>query len=398
MNLLKYYSRSIIWYFLTLLINGAVLQTFLLEYGVSERMVNDYCSSMQIVQFLSMLSFAKKMDQIKNVIKASAYCHLSSLVLLVPLLFISIHQNIPIGKTVILLFVLGSVCNIFLAISSTLDYKLPYSIMDMRDYGTVSALVGALANLISLLCTASISFFQRWHSYFGIMTVIFLLGTLCVPVSVVLTRTMKDNGYSAKKEDRAQTKTKRNIFRYRPFYALFVPNLLRGLCAGMFTLAVSVGYYQGVLSVKSASVLATVSFVTAFLGFFSYPLLSKKLSEHRLLLYFSIGMVVSLPLMLIGNKTNSYILFYGIVSFLINVINNAVPVAVTKIVDYDMMGQYSSWRLLCHAVGTALGGFLCIPMIDFFGGVITLLIYGVCQLISGASYYVYMRKYGIDKK
>ena len=361
-------------------------------------MVNIYCSSMQIVQFLSMLLFAKKMDQIKNVIKTSAYFLLSFLVLLIPLLFISIQQNIPPGKTVILLFALGSICNIFFAISTTLEYKLPYSIMDMRDYGTVSALVGALSNLTSLLCTASISFFQRWYSYFGIMTVVFSIGILCVPVSVVLTGTMKDNGYTAKKEDGQPTQTKRNIFCYQPFYALFVPNLLRGLCAGMFALAVSVGYYQGVLDVKSASVLATVSFVTAFLSFLSYPLLSKKLGEHRLLLYFSIGMVVSLPMMLLGHKTTSYILFYGIVSFFINVINNAVPVAITKIVDYDMLGQYSSWRLLCHAIGIALGGLICIPMIDLFGGVITLLIYGVCQLISGVSYYAYMKKYKIDKR
>lgn len=392
MNLILYYVYNVVWYVLSLIVSGAVFQTFLLEYGISEEAVAAYCSVMQVVQSVSMLVTAKWMDRQKNVLRATAYTMLPGLLMLVLLLFMCFWKNIEIDLVTYLVFGIGFVLNVFMALGITLAYKVPYHIMDMEQYAVVISVSGAFLNLANILCTTAISISQRWFSYFDVMMVLLLIGVLLIPVGMWSLFKMKDNGYVKNVE--TQTKKKKgNIFKYQPFRKLFPADILRGLCGGVFGLLVSVGYHQGVLDVKSASLLATISFVMAFLQCLTYPLLSKKMGERRMIRYFSIGTLILLPLMLVGKNTYLYLSLYAALAYVINMINNAVPVAITKIVDYEIMGEYSSWRLLLNAAGNAIGGFLCIPLIKMYGGIVALGIFGACQLASGIIYSRYMRKY-----
>ena len=99
--------------------------------------------------------------------------------------------------------------------------------------------------------------------------------------------------------------------------------------------------------------------------------------------------------MLLGNSTVLFLLFYGIAYFFVNMISYAVPVAVVKIADYEIMGQYSAGRMLLNTLGTSIAGFVCIPMFKLFGPLISIIISAALQLFSGFSYYLYMKKNSI---
>ncbi len=392
MNLVLFYIYNVVWYFLALLLNGAVLQTFLLEYGVSEEMVNIYCSVMQVVQSITMLATAKWLDRQKKVLRVAAYMLMPNVLMLALLLYMCFWKNMAMSTAVLAVFSVGFVVNVFFALGITLAYKIPYHIMDMRQYAVVISISGVFLNLANILCTGSISFFQRWFSYSGVMVVLLVLGLLSVPTGMFVLFRMKETGDFEKLEKKEKKKVG-NVFKYRPFQRLFPADLLRGFSMGASSLLVTIGYYQGILDVKSASFYATLTFVMAFLQCLTYPFLSKKIGERRLIFYFSILVAILLPLILMGKTTTWFLAVSVIFQYIINVVANAIPVAVTKIVDYEIMGEYSSWRLFLNTIGTAIGGLFCIPLMKILGAIGALSVYGACQLVTGVVYARYMKKY-----
>ena len=80
------------------------------------------------------------------------------------------------------------------------------------------------------------------------------------------------------------------------------------------------------------------------------------------------------------------------VSFLTSiVIGNAVPVGVAKVVDYEVMGQYSGYRMVIHLLGAACFGFVSMFLLETFGVTITMFFTAFLQLISGIGYYKFFK-------
>ena len=80
---------------------------------------------------------------------------------------------------------------------------------------------------------------------------------------------------------------------------------------------------------------------------------------------------------------------YFFSNIFIHYINFAVPCIVIKIVDFEYIGQYSSWRMLFHTAGIALASAVAIDMVEVLGGIETMALSASFQLISAAAYYAY---------
>lgn len=89
-----------------------------------------------------------------------------------------------------------------------------------------------------------------------------------------------------------------------------------------------------------------------------------------------------------------FLVMYTIGYVAFHLINNAVPVALTKVIDYQVIGQYSAWRMTLFAVGTAFAGMVCIPLIDLIGALWVMLVAGIFLIISCGGYFRYIRKMG----
>ena len=96
--------------------------------------------------------------------------------------------------------------------------------------------------------------------------------------------------------------------------------------------------------------------------------------------------------MVVFKNTAAFISFFGLAYFFLHLINTAVPIVVVQIVDYNIIGQYSGWRMLLHTLGVSISGFVCIPLFNLIGVFTTIVLSGMTQLVSGIAYYLYLTK------
>lgn len=387
MNTTKFYFQCILNNIISMCLTGAVIQTFFMEKGIGENDVNVFLSIMQIIQVLTIFLFMKKSDSCKNVIRVTAFVYLLNVPLTAFLIILSFFSE---SKNVyVLMYLTGMVSNICFGINNVLSYKLPYYIMDMKQYGKLLSISGIIIGVTSTLFSLLLSFMQKSFGYFQAMKIIYLAVLLMVFSYTVITNSFKNVYVEREKEENKRI----SILKYKPFLYLIVPNILRGFSLGMINIIVTVGYFVGLIDSFSSSILIVITNVITVLGCFAYSRSVNKIKEKNLLLFSSIAVTVLMPLIVIGN-TVTFLIFYAFAFFFVIIINYGVPVTVTKICNEKVMGQYSAGRMLLNTLGTSLAGFLCVPMIELFGAFLTMLICGVFQLLSGLGYYFYIVKEG----
>ena len=390
-NKAKYYISCVLDQFALVFASGAVLQTVLLEMGLSPEATNQFTGIQTGVQVAAITIFSIWSDRVRNLIRSYG---LSCLLFLPLLVFLFLACSGAIGGHVflILLYFSAIIYNIAYGVASIVGLKMPYQIFDMKEYGRVSGITGVVVGIAALILSGALTWLQTSFPYLLIIQV-----GMGAAIIVTLIRTYML--CSLKPIHRFEIKKgpvrKFNFFKYKPFSFFIIPNLLRGLSGGLLVMAVSIGYYTGHLDSQSASILAVITSLVTILGCGIYALMAGRITERVILLASSIGVFLFMPLVTLFDSTAAFLVFYGFAWFMVVFINYAVPVAVTKIADYDSMGRYSAGRMLINNAGNMLAGFLCVPMFRLIGVQPTMFLFAGLQLISGICYYIYMKKNNI---
>jgi len=376
-----------------LMVNGTIMQSFMLESGMQEQQVSVYISIAQILQVFAMMACSGFVDPMKNVIRSGALLQMTCVTMFVLLIILSIAVGLPIDVRYICILVMGCLVSFLIGIYTITCYKLPYHIMDMERYGSVSAISGLVLGISGMGFSALMSAALERGEYFSTMRLFFGGGAILVIVAAVLQLRMKVVNKPLAEQNTEEKNSKINLLRYRPFYVLIVPNFFRGFFNGILNLAVTIGYYYDILDGRTAGYMIFITNATTMVGCYLYSVFSKKhVQGHgKLVLASSAVAAVFAPLMLTGNSSVTFLIIYGIVYFSYNFVTYAVPVSLYQIVDYEVMGQYTAWRLLLTNFGSAAAGFVCVTMLEIFGGIATLIIAGSMQLISGTAYYMLER-------
>lgn len=369
------------------LITGSVLQSFMLESGISEQRVASFVSILQVVQAIIMLFCSGLIDRMKSLIKMTALMQISTFPMYIVLVAFSIWSDTPVDLKYWCIMLIGVAVNIMISMNSIISYKLPFHIMDMKSYGRIVAFSGAAGSLCGMLISLGMTYsLARWD-YFKVMGIIFGAGGIATVLASFFMSRMKELGSLPKNNNNG---TRKNLFLYRPFYILLIPNLLRGIGTGILGLVVMIGYYYDILDSTTSSYLVVVTNVASVAGNYAFGLLAKNEGKREgiLLLISTTILAIMLPFMLVGKNIWIFLCVYAAVYFLSLFMSNAVPVMVLRIVDYDTVGQYTAWRMMIHTSGVAIAGFICIPMLELFGGIITLVLAGAMLLICAVSYYI----------
>lgn len=394
MNEKKYYLNNVIHAVLVMMLTGSVLQTFMFEAGIGEEQVAFYISLMQIVQTAVILAFSALADRIKNIIRATALAYVLAVPVVIYMIYLCFAKDGDVNTRYILLTAFGILFNIGYGIYNVIFYKLPYHVIDMTHYDRATGISGTLGGILTSVLSLIMASLQASFDYFNVMSIVYIITLSLVPIYVATTLSMKKRNSGAvpviEKSDK-----KINLFTYKPFYILIAPNLLRGFSFGIVTLSVTVGYYFGIIDAKYASILVVITNIITIVGSAVYPFLAQSLGDRKLILISSIGASVSMPLMLAGNNPISFLAAYSAAYVFVTFISASVPVAVTRIADYSVIGAYTGLRMTLHSAGVAISGAVLVGMLKLFGGIPTLLIAGIAQLISGAGYFLYMKKNGI---
>ena len=371
-----------------LLITGSVIQSFLLECGCSEYSVSIYVSVMQAVQVIAMLLLAKKVENIKNMFGTYASTYFIQIMLFVVMLYLSIHHTAPIGRKYLYIFIVSLVVSLFQGVNAVLSYKLPYYIIDMKRFGTMSGISGVVIGIGGVLFSGALSYFINRYPYFRVMTFFYGIGLICTTLTGILIKNY-DNKFNGQTN---KTKDSINIFQYKPFYQLLVPNICRGISNGIFLMMVTIGYAEGVLTSSGTGIMVTLSQIATIVGCFLFSVLAEKIREGKLVL--SSGLLFSfiLPFTFIIKTQKAFLIVYFIVYFFYVIINYAIPVLIARRIDYHCIGQYSAWRMVIHMGGTAVGNALVPILLAYIGSNGTLIICGALLIICSVGYYKFEKK------
>ncbi len=312
-NKTKNYICTSIWNILFMMLSGSVLQTFLLEKRLSEQKTNIYFSFIQIIQIVTIIIFSAFTDKIKNPIKAMSRIHLIELPFIVLLLFISLGDNQIKSSAILPLILTTLLFNIAYGIYNVISYKLPYLIFDMKEYGKILSFSGVLVGVFCFSSSVLLSFSQQKFGYLKVMRIVFVAAILLFVCFITVFCSYKQINTEAIKK--AQ-KSKFNFLTDKSFSTLIIPNILRGFCAGIIGMAVTMGYYLKCIDSSSASVIVILTNASTILGCAIYSVISNRINDKKLILISSIAVFIFMPLMLISKNTLCFLIFYAIAYFL----------------------------------------------------------------------------------
>lgn len=392
-NHFKFYSTGVIYNCAFILTSGSVIQGFMLKYGISAKNVSLYISAMQIVQVVMLLFLSGRNEQSRNIVKKTAFAECFQSLLPILLVFLCFSNKQNINFVFFIIFVVGFITNMLQALRTSLSYKLPYHIIDIADdYGKLIGISGVLTSVFGAVLSFLLSYTIQKGNYFYVMGFFFLFSIIAFLISSAITRNYHICFSDSCKKDNDSNNKHHNIFLYKPFYVLLAPNLLRGLSSGIFSVYAVIGFYYKIIDGATVSILVILSQVGTFLGNIVYTILQQKLSDRNIIFFASIATALFFPFVLFKNSIVVFFIVYLLLNIVITLINNGVPVFLTKHVDYEYIGQYSALRMLIHTLGTSIGSGISIFMFDNIGGIFTLIFAGLCQLVSGVGYYTVLKK------
>lgn len=386
----KYYLQQAAASIVSLLVTNSMIQAYLLQCGISEERVALYLTVMQIVNAGITFLLTFFIDRIKNVLKVYSYLTLSQSVLLTTLIFFCLNQGTSTDIKFFSILAAGCISNIMAGIAGVLGYKVPYHIINIEEYGAISGKCGILIGVTGTLMSLIISFFQASFDYFSTMFYFLLFGAAMMVMSFIVVLSYKPLPIALNSQ-RTRNKSKINILTYKPFYILLIPNLLRAYCEGILFACVTVGSLLNITNASSGAIITTITQVATLLGCVIFTLIVSRIKLGIIMLVSSIFMLMAGPIMLTGNITVFYVMYF--IVFIFDVfIQYSVPVAVTKIVDYNAIGQYTTFRMLFHTLGLVIANATVIPLVRTIGGPLTMLLATLGMLTLGIVYYLYMKK------
>ncbi|MBR4960461.1 MAG: hypothetical protein IKY52_06160, partial [Clostridia bacterium] len=147
--------------------NGSLMQTFLSITGFSEQHIYIHASLFNAVNVLTILFCARFADT-GNVIRRSAIVQIPGGLLFLFYLPLCMIHNVTVSAYIWLLLI-SILQSVTFALHTICEYKTPYYIFRIEEYGMVMSVCGILSSGISFGAGTLISFLSIRYSYNRIM-------------------------------------------------------------------------------------------------------------------------------------------------------------------------------------------------------------------------------------
>ena len=384
-NLKKYCMYTAIYGIGFMFCSGAIMQTFLLQAGLSEHQVYLLTSLMQAAQVAMMCVMTFLSGKIKRVKQVAGIARLSLAILAAVFLIGAANPDIVKKPYVVAVFITAGICYLGVGLYNILDYCLPYYIIDMKDYGRMAAIGVALSGG----CTFALSFLHTFivakFNYMQAMAWFFVLAIACFATTSLMCLSMKEihkreEGKKTTKEDMIA------VFKNRDTYVLLIPNFVRGLTMGIMNVIAVIGISKGILNEQTSSYINIVNCVAMLLGNVCFVITCKRVSTSTYLLIASVAVGGFLVFCLNGGLVQFLALFFFSCLFRY-IADTAIPVAITEIIPEKQIGAYTSIRMLLFTAGQAAAPLMITPMIGAIGYTGLMIFAALMQLICCGTYY-----------
>jgi len=362
--------------------SGSLMQTFLSHIGLSEQYIYIHASLFQAVNVCTILLCARFADK-GNVIRRTAMVQIPGGLLFLGYIPFCILNHVSFTSYVWLLLI-SVLHSITIALHTVCEYKIPYYIYCVEEFGMVLSICGILSSVVSFGVGALIGFFSTRYSFDKIMLIAFGISCMFILLSGILQYFQKSL-LPAEQEHVRSEKTEKiplmEMFRHDAFSKLIVGNLARGFASGatgiLATAALSIGYDETLTSAMvSVQSLASLAACALFAG------ISRRLHPRYIILLGSCCFLV-LPFLMMRQMPVLYLVMYAILIFGRTLTNYAVPSALLYAVPVEIAGTYNAWRMILHNGGsllsTVIAGFVPLPAL--------LVCSLVLQMISGVNFF-----------
>lgn len=384
-----------------LLSAGALWQGLLLHYGLSSAQVGILTSAASIVQAIAMFLNIYITDRVRSPIRTMLLCNFPVL-----LFFIVLTVLCFIGEAAFAFpLLLGAVIvyNFFEGLRGIITYKVPFLLYQMEKYGRITAISGVCINIFTTLASLGIPVMLKVWDYDRGMQLLFACGVLSIVGRIVLNAILKPlSDAPAEVSSEAAKAPLTTLLKDKSVQALFLPNFVRGLSMGIVGSIALIAAHDYTQDSSELAMLVSVGTIASILGNAIFTVLSKEKLVKTLCLLSSVGLFVFCAALIIPGSWIWFLAIYLLLYTCYNIVNSTIPVLVAQFIPYEIIGGYSSLRMMITTAGTALSsmvvGFLMEKAApgDSTYTIILLLVCGLAQLYCGFAYYQYVKK-GVQK-
>ena len=324
------------------MVNGALMQLFLADRGLSTLQIGTFATVVQLSTLLGTIIFSRVVDKNDNPRRFTMLVLLGHTIL--SLCYLLLIKAPVSPKTILLMTtILAAAITVLGGLKGNLDYKLPYQIIPLERYGNMIFLNSAVNGVVGI--GLSFCFSQIIATKFGGDPYLWcmLLASGLLLISSLCCYFMKpiESAEGVIRKNNMSTRQLFEMFRSPIFKAIIPPTILRGVTFGivgsMVLVMLNLGYSDAETS-KLPIITACGCLAAAGIHHF----LSSKIKMP------SIGTVGSILLLavLFLPKGNTW-LFYGLCLLVYTgqkLIDCTIPIMVIHIVDPKIAGAYNAWR------------------------------------------------------
>ena len=390
-NEIKFYIRNGCVYAANLFLSGTLLQTFLSSKGVSSAQIGMVLAALNMAQTITILLFSTVVDKVRNSVRASAIFQMFTPLFALVMLPFTLMQGVSTDVLMTSVLLAGMVHNVFYGFYCILDYRIPYEIIDMRDYGRLNSINSVVGGVLMVAVSGFTTMLLYWFDVGPVFFCMYLFAAACMACSTLVTKSMRTVDRPASEGTDKKTGLLSTL-RMRAFWALLLPNLMRGFNNGVVGMMATIGIFELGLSAAQSSTMSIAYTIMSVVGPLAFFELQKRVRLHSMLAVCSAAIPAVMALLTLGGTFASFIAVYVVLMLLIGIVDNLMPVLITRIIPYENIGSYTSLRMGTHMAGLSLGSMAAGAALGSVPTAALLAVSGCLQLGSGLVYWMYCRK------
>lgn len=389
-NYIKFWLRNALYSTAILFFGGTIMQTFLMKQGTGSGEVGIYTTALNAVNVAVSMLFSGIADKQKNIIRAISLDMLPVSLCWFGFIPLCLFFTSSATVTFRVSLVLGVIQSFFIALRTIYEYKLPYRIIPIENYGRLAAADGIISGIFGIVASSLLSYLFLRFEYYTVMLWGFTTAALLTAVSAWINRTMKEipekeTEITEPAPDRSQLSYIKILLKMPSFVKLIPSNFLRGVSAGVIAMTAVIAIESGKVTESGTAGLVTALFAANLTGSLFFAVFSKRINCRVLCLSGSLVMTVFAFLLAGGELL--FIALYFVVCMGKMVFDYAVPTLLYQVVPYEIAGSYHAWRLILTTAGTALASTLTGYLLPYVPAVFLLILAVFCQLYSGWVYF-----------
>ncbi|NJD04340.1 MAG: MFS transporter [Ruminiclostridium sp.] len=375
------------------LISISFIQMFLSRSGVSAYRIGVICFLVQVAAMLGLLASIPVVDRIAKKINAAVISHLAYIILPAALIVLSLFPYGDTGAGVAFIFTTAAVVATYFitSLKAALDSVLYAMTIRLENRGRFFGIAGVACNLTALLMGGVSIKIIKWKGFPGGFVIIFSIAIIFFIISALYLKRLRlitgfsgnSGAWNAKKPFSALY----DVFKRKEFMYILVPNFLRGIVSGIVIMFTLVGIERFHFGEEYSAYIVTLGIFGSILAFFSLTKMYDKIGVSWSCLLSCLFSAAGFALALISAGPVFYVMLYVFIMFGESALGAAVPLGVMEVVGTDIIGVYSSARLLVLSLSMAATLYVAGIMLE--KGALDLLLGSGCvaAICTGILYY-----------